>query len=73
MRELVLVSGGFDPIHSGHIYLIQEASKYGDVIVLLNSDKDVAFSVTFGEIIKSNKFVCFILKVFPGEILLKSL
>ena len=39
MRELVLVSGGFDPIHSGHIYLIQEASKYGDVIVLLNSDK----------------------------------
>ena len=39
MRELVLVSGGFDPIHSGHIYLIQEASKYGGVIVLLNSDK----------------------------------
>ena len=39
MRELVLVSGGFDPIHSGHVYLIQEASKYGDVIVLLNSDK----------------------------------
>ena len=39
MRELVLVSGGFDPIHSGHIFLIQEASKYGDVIVLLNSDK----------------------------------
>ena len=38
MRELVLVSGGFDPIHSGHIYLIQEASKYGDVVVLLNSD-----------------------------------
>ena len=39
MRELVLVSGGFDPVHSGHIYLIQEASKYGDVIVLLNSDE----------------------------------
>ena len=39
MSELVLVSGGFDPIHSGHIYLIQEASKYGDIVVLLNSDK----------------------------------
>ena len=38
MREIVLVSGGFDPIHSGHIFLIQEASKNGDVIVLLNSD-----------------------------------
>ena len=37
MRELVLVSGGFDPIHSGHIYLIQEASKYGKIVVLLNS------------------------------------
>ena len=35
----VLVSGGFDPIHSGHIKLIKEASKYGDVIILLNSDK----------------------------------
>ena len=39
MRKLVLVSGGFDPIHSGHIYLIQEASKYGDVVILLNSDE----------------------------------
>ena len=39
MRELVLISGGFDPIHSGHIYLIQEASKYGEIVVLLNSDE----------------------------------
>ena len=39
MRELVLVSGGFDPIHSGHIYLIKDASKHGEVIVLLNSDQ----------------------------------
>jgi len=39
MNNLVLVSGGFDPIHSGHIYLIEEASKFGNVIVLLNSDE----------------------------------
>ena len=39
MREIVLVSGGFDPIHSGHIKLIKEASKHGKVVVLLNSDK----------------------------------
>ena len=38
MKDIVLVSGGFDPIHSGHIYLIEEASKHGDVVVLLNSD-----------------------------------
>ena len=37
MKQIVLVSGGFDPIHSGHIFLIQEASKNGKVIVLLNS------------------------------------
>ena len=38
MNDIILVSGGFDPIHSGHIYLIEDASKYGDVVVLLNSD-----------------------------------
>ena len=39
MNNIVLVSGGFDPVHSGHIKLIEEASKYGNVVVLLNSDK----------------------------------
>ena len=38
MNDIILISGGFDPVHSGHIALIQEASKFGDVIVLLNSD-----------------------------------
>jgi D-beta-D-heptose 7-phosphate kinase/D-beta-D-heptose 1-phosphate adenosyltransferase len=38
MKDIVLVSGGFDPVHSGHILLIQNAAKHGDVIVLLNSD-----------------------------------
>ena len=38
-KKIVLVSGGFDPIHSGHLTLIQEASKFGKVVVLLNSDK----------------------------------
>ncbi len=39
MNNIILVSGGFDPVHSGHIYLIKEASLHGDVVVLLNSDK----------------------------------
>ena len=34
----VMVSGGFDPLHKGHVRMIKEASKYGDVIVALNSD-----------------------------------
>lgn len=34
----VAISGGFDPIHDGHIDLIKNAAEYGDVIVILNSD-----------------------------------
>ena len=34
----VAVSGGFDPIHKGHIQMIREASEYGNVLVILNSD-----------------------------------
>jgi len=34
----IMVSGGFDPIHAGHIRMIRAASEYGDVIVVLNSD-----------------------------------
>ena len=33
-----MVSGGFDPVHIGHIRMILEASKHGDVIVVANSD-----------------------------------
>ena len=36
--ETVAVSGGFDPPHSGHIRMIQEASQFGEVIIVLYSD-----------------------------------
>lgn len=37
--KISVVSGGFDPLHSGHINLIKSAKEYGDVlVVLLNSD-----------------------------------
>jgi D-beta-D-heptose 7-phosphate kinase/D-beta-D-heptose 1-phosphate adenosyltransferase len=35
---IIAVSGGFDPIHSGHVRMILEAAEYGDVLVILNSD-----------------------------------
>tara|TARA_R100000152_G_C6759263_1_gene183196 strand:+ start:136 stop:603 length:468 start_codon:yes stop_codon:yes gene_type:complete len=35
---LVAVSGGFDPIHKGHVQMIREAAEYGRVVVILNSD-----------------------------------
>ena len=34
----IAVSGGFDPIHKGHVQMIREAAEYGNVIVFLNSD-----------------------------------
>ena len=37
--KISVVSGGFDPIHSGHISYINAAKKYGDYLVIaLNSD-----------------------------------
>ena len=37
--KIAVVSGGFDPIHSGHINYLQSAAEIGDkVIVCLNSD-----------------------------------
>lgn len=38
-RKIIAVSGGFDPIHKGHVRMIREAAKHGDVVVILNSDE----------------------------------
>jgi len=39
MKTIVLVTGGFDPIHSGHISYINAAKKLGDILVVgVNSD-----------------------------------
>lgn len=37
-RPTIMVSGGFDPVHAGHIRMIRAAAEYGDVIVIANSD-----------------------------------
>jgi len=38
-KRVVAVSGGFDPLHIGHIRLLNEAQKLGDeLIVILNND-----------------------------------
>ena len=39
MRKIVLVTGGFDPIHSGHIEYLKSAKKLGDILIVgVNSD-----------------------------------
>lgn len=38
-NKTVMVSGGFDPIHGGHVQMIRDAARFGDVIVVANSDE----------------------------------
>ena len=37
-KKIIAVSGGFDPIHVGHVRMIQAAAEMGDVVVIANSD-----------------------------------
>jgi len=38
-NKWILVSGGFDPPHIGHVRMFQEAAQWGKVIVAINSDE----------------------------------
>ena len=39
MKKIVLVTGGFDPLHSGHIAYFKAAKQLGDILVVgINSD-----------------------------------
>ena len=37
--NISLISGGVDPLHSGHMNYFKDARNYGDIVVLLNSDE----------------------------------
>jgi cytidyltransferase-like protein len=38
-KKIVMVSGGFDPVHIGHVRLFREAKKLGDeLVVYVNND-----------------------------------
>jgi D-beta-D-heptose 7-phosphate kinase/D-beta-D-heptose 1-phosphate adenosyltransferase len=42
-KKIVFTNGCFDLLHSGHIYLLKEAKKRGDILVVaLNSDDSIA-------------------------------
>ena len=38
-KNIIILSGGFDPVHKGHIRMFKSAKSLGDVIVGLNSDE----------------------------------
>ena len=43
-KKVVMVSGGFDPVHIGHVRLFEEAKKLGDeLVVVVNNDNWLKF------------------------------
>ena len=39
VKKSVVVSGGFDPLHVGHLRMMQDAAQYGTLTVIVNSDE----------------------------------
>lgn len=37
--KVIALSGGFDPLHVGHVRMINHAAAYGQVVIILNSDE----------------------------------
>lgn len=37
-EKIVVVSGGFDPVHIGHIRMFRDAARIGKLAVILNTD-----------------------------------
>ena len=68
--DVIALSGGLDPAHGSHFDMIKEASEFGIVVVILNSDewlirkKGYCF-MEFEErkhMLKSNKYIDLIIK-----------
>lgn len=38
-KESILVSGGMDPLHVGHLDMVEHAAEYAEVTVVLNTDE----------------------------------
>ena len=54
MTTYYIVSGGFNPIHEGHIEMIKASASASDgVIVLVNSDHSVAPAI-----LKNGRNIC---------------
>jgi len=39
VKKTIVVSGGFDPLHVGHLRMMQEAAQHGLLTVIINSDE----------------------------------
>jgi membrane-bound lytic murein transglycosylase D len=71
-EKVVMVSGGFDPIHIGHVRYLQEAKKLGDKLIV---GKEEVISTSAKSAIasnnKDNKAKEILYQVKKGDTLLK--
>ena len=48
-KKVVMVSGGFDPIHPGHVRLFKDAKELGDkLVVVINNDNWISLKKGIG-------------------------
>ena len=67
-NNLIILSGGFDPIHKGHVRMFKAAKELGEVVVGVNSDswlvrKKNKFFMPFDErkeILESIKYINYV-------------
>jgi D-beta-D-heptose 7-phosphate kinase/D-beta-D-heptose 1-phosphate adenosyltransferase len=38
-NSIIALSGGFDPLHAGHVKMLQGAAHFGRIVIILNSDE----------------------------------
>lgn len=43
-KKRILIAGTFDILHPGHVFLIKEAAKHGEVIVVIARDENVLYT-----------------------------
>jgi len=75
LNHMVCVSGGFDPLHTGHLNMFREAASHGQLWVILNSDEWLIRKKGFvfqtwkdrAEIIGSTRFVFKVIPVDDGD------
>lgn len=65
LGKIVMTSGGFDPIHPGHISCIKESKKYGDtLVVVVNGDSFL--TAKKGKSFQDLKTRCLIVSAIQG-------
>ena len=72
---IIVVSGGFDPLHSGHISMFRQANLFGEVWAIVNTDEWLQRKKGFvmlpykerSEIVSSTQFIQKVIKAKDND------